>query len=215
MTMDDHLRWHRRQLMERAASALEKNGFATALCDTREEALAFLAAEAGSAGTVGFGGSMTLASLGAADALARAGKTVLVHGRAELSPEERRQVMQEQLGCDLFLTGTNALTLKGHLVNIDATGNRVCAMAFGPKKVIVVAGANKIVPDLESALRRVKEVACPPNARRLGFDTPCAKTGVCTDCSSPQRICRITTIIEKRPRATDLRVCLVNDTLGY
>ena len=124
-------------------------------------------------------------------------------------------MMQEQLGCDLFFTSTNALTLKGHLVNIDATGNRVGAMVFGPRRVIVVAGANKIATDLEAALARVKTFACPPNARRLGFDTPCAHTGLCTDCNSPQRICRVTTIIERQPRATDLAVCLVNEDLGY
>ncbi len=213
--MDENQRWHRRQLMETTAAALEKNGFSTSLFETREEALPSLLECAREVHAVGFGGSMTLAELGLPEILEGEGKKALVHGRPGLSSEERRQVMQAQLTCDLFFTSTNALTIKGHLVNIDATGNRVCAMAFGPKRVIVVAGANKITTDLESALRRVKEVACPPNARRLKFDTPCAKTGRCTDCQSPQRICRITTIIEKCPRATDLRVCLINENLGY
>ncbi|TYO95029.1 YkgG family uncharacterized protein [Geothermobacter ehrlichii] len=213
--MDEHFQWHRRRLLEQAAAALEKHGFPTRVCDAREEAIRYLLEEAASADTVGFGGSMTLAELGLVSEMEQAGKKVLVHGRPGLGPEERRQVMRQQLTCDLFLTSTNALTLNGQLVNIDATGNRACSMAFGPKKVIVVAGANKISADLESALKRVREVACPPNARRLGFDTPCAKTGLCSDCNSPQRICRITTIIERQPRATDLRVCLVNENLGY
>ena len=213
--MDEHLRRHGRRLLDAAAAALEKNGFAAAVFENREEAVAYLLKEATDAQSVGFGGSMTVSALGLPDLLTRAGKETLIHGRDELPPEERRRIMQAQLGCDLFLTGTNALTLQGHLVNIDATGNRVCAMAFGPRKVIVVAGSNKIVPDLESALRRVREKASPPNARRLGFDTPCAETGICTDCRSPQRICRITTIIERKPRATDVRVCLINEPLGY
>jgi hypothetical protein len=213
--MDENQRWHRRLLMEKAAVALEKNGFATTLFDTREQAIPFLLEMAREAATVGFGGSMTVAELGLPELIAAGGKTALVHGRPGLSPRERRQIMQQQLGCDLFFTSTNALTMKGHLVNIDATGNRVCAMAFGPKQVVVVAGANKIASDLESAIRRVKEVACPPNAKRLNFDTPCAKSGVCSDCNSPQRLCRITSIIEKCPRATDLRVCLINEDLGY
>ncbi len=213
--MDENRRWHRRQVMEKTAGALEKNGFVTTLFDTREEAIPFLIEMAQEAATVGFGGSMTIADLGLPELVAAQGKKALVHSRPGLSPQERRQIMQDQLGCDLFFTSTNALTLKGHLVNIDATGNRVCAMTFGPKRVIVVAGANKIASDLESAIRRVKEVACPPNAKRLNYDTPCAKTGVCSDCHSPQRICRITTIIEKCPRATDLRVCLINEDLGY
>ncbi|BCR05151.1 lactate utilization protein C [Desulfuromonas versatilis] len=213
--MDLNLSWHRRRLLDQTASALEKNGFSTVVFDLRQEALEYLLGEAGEAVTVGFGGSMTVAELGLAGRLREMGKTTLIHGSQGLTAEERRQIMQEQLNCDLFFTSTNALTVSGNLVNIDATGNRVCAMAFGPKKVIVVAGVNKIVMDLEAALKRVKQVASPPNAKRLGNDTPCAKTGLCSDCNSPQRICRITTILERRPRATDLRVCLINENLGY
>ena len=213
--MDDNLRWRRQQLMETAGAALEKNGFATMLFSSRQEAVPYLMQAAAEATTVGFGGSMTITELGLAGFLAQAGKKTLLHTLPGLSPAERRQVMQEQLGCDLFFTSTNALTLKGQLVNIDATGNRVGAMAFGPKRVIVVAGANKLVVDLDSALKRIKEMASPPNARRLGYKTPCAQTGVCSDCNSPQRICRITTIIERCPRATDIQVCLINEDFGY
>ena len=213
--MDANQLWHRRQRMEQTAAALEKHGFTTALFDDRESATAFLLEQAATAQNIGFGGSMTIAELGLAKELAAQGKTLLIHGRPELSAEERRQVMQEQLGCDLFFTSTNALTINGQLVNIDATGNRVCAMAFGPKRVIVVAGANKIAENLDDALVRVRQVASPPNAKRLGYDTPCAKTGRCSDCNSPGRICRITTIIDRRPRATDLLVCLINEDLGY
>jgi hypothetical protein len=213
--MDDHLRWHRRLRMEEAAAALNKNGMPTVLFDGRDEALAYLLAEARQEQRIGFGGSMTIAELALLDHLQKAGKQILNHSQPGLSPEERRQVMQGQLDCDLFFTSTNALTLKGQLVNIDATGNRVGAMFFGPRRVLVVAGANKIANDLDSALARVREHACPPNARRLGFDTPCAHTGKCSDCHSPQRICRITTIIERKPRVTDLRICLINEDLGY
>ncbi len=212
---DDNLRWHRRQLMETAAKALERNGFSVALFDGRQEAVEFLLGEASGASTVGLGGSMSLAELKLRERFEEAGKTLLVHAKPGLTPEERLDVMRRQGSCDLFLTSTNALTLKGQLVNIDATGNRVCAMAFGPGKVVVVAGSNKIVSDLDAGLRRVREVACPPNARRLGFNTPCARTGVCSDCNSTDRICRITTIIERRPRVTDLKVCLINEELGY
>jgi hypothetical protein len=117
---------------------------------------------------------------------------------------------------DLFISATNALTLSGCLVNIDNTGNRVGAMAFGPKKAIVVAGRNKIVDgSIEDAIRRVKERAAPPNAKRLQYKTPCATTGFCSDCSSPERICRIVTIIEKSPKRSDLRVLVVNEDMGF
>lgn len=213
--MDEHRRWQQRRLLEQAAAALERNGFKTTLCETRAAAVAALLQEAAAATTVGCGGSVSLVELGVMERLEAAGKTVLFHNRPGLSPQERRQVMQQQLGCDLFLSGTNALTIQGQLVNVDASGNRVGAMAFGPGKVVVVAGANKLCLSLDGALRRLREVAAPTNARRLGFDTPCARTGICSDCQAPQRICRITTIIERCPRAVDLRVCLVNDSLGY
>ncbi len=213
--MDDNLRWLQRQRMETAAAALQKNGFSTALFDRGDEAVNFLLENAAEAESIGFGGSMTLTQLDLPSRLAAIGKKTLVHGRSDLSAEQRRAIMQQQLNCDLFLTSTNALTLKGQLVNIDATGNRVASMFFGPKRVIVVAGANKIEADLDSALARVKNVAAPPNARRLGFATPCAHTGLCSDCDSPQRICRITTILDRCPRATEMLVCLINESLGY
>lgn len=213
--MDIHLRWHNRKLMEQAAAALTKNGFGVTLVETPAEALTFLLEQCAAADTVGFGGSMTLSELGLIEALIPSGKRLLIHGRPGLSPGERRQVMQEQLGCDLFCTSSNAITLTGHLVNIDATGNRVGAMAFGPKAVMVVAGVNKLTSDLESALRRIKQHVAPANAHRLAFATPCAETGQCSDCNAPQRICRITTIIERPPRATSMHVCLVNENLGY
>ncbi|WP_305046214.1 lactate utilization protein [Geoalkalibacter sp.] len=213
--MDEHKRWHRRRLLEEAARGLEGNGFSVQVCETVAEALPFLLHQTEEAQTVGFGGSMTLAALDLPARCEALGKQTLVHGRPGLSPEERRRIMAAQQSCDLFFTSTNALTLKGQLVNIDATGNRVCAMAFGPRRVILVAGVNKVCADLDAALRRVKEVACPPNARRLNFKTPCAATGLCSDCNSPERICRITTIIDKKPRATEMLVCLINEDLGY
>jgi len=143
------------------------------------------------------------------------GKELLMHSAPGLATDERREIMRRQLTCDLFLTGTNAVTLSGCLVNIDATGNRVGSMLFGPKKVIVVAGRNKLVDgDVADAIKRIKEWSSPPNARRLNFDTPCAKTGFCCNCDSQQRICRITTIIERKPRQTDLRVLVVNEDMG-
>jgi len=213
--MDELVKWNRKKRFEKTAAALEKNGFDVRFCETAAEAADYLIEQASSAETVGFGGSVTLAELDIVKRLESLGKKTLVHGRSGLSMEERLEIMRKQQVCDLFLTGTNAVTLQGFLVNIDATGNRVGAMTFGPRKVIVVAGANKLTSSLDDALRRIKDDACPPNARRLGFDTPCAHSGVCTDCNSPQRICRITTIFERCPRATDMTVCLVNEDLGF
>jgi hypothetical protein len=116
----------------------------------------------------------------------------------------------------VFLTSSNAITLEGQLVNIDGSGNRVNAMTFGPRKAIVVAGVNKIVPDLESAIRRIKEIAVPMNCKRLNYSPPCMAAGKCVDCRVPQRACRITSIIEWRPPFfSDYLVILVGENLGF
>ena len=158
---------------------------------------------------------MSIADLEVQQPLAEQGKTILNHSVPDLSRDQKMEVMRQQLTCDLFLSGCNALTLTGELINIDATGNRVAAMFFGPRMVIVVAGRNKLVDGTpQEAIQRVKQWATPPNAKRLNFNTPCAKTGFCSNCNSPDRLCRVTTIIDRKPRFTDLRVLVVNADLG-
>jgi hypothetical protein len=207
--------WAFEQKSRKAVEALRKNGFTAELFPTRAEAAEYIVREAGSASSVGFGGSLSIAEMDLIERLRTAGKELLIHGVPGLSLEERVAIMRRQLTCDLFLAGTNALTLSGCLVNIDATGNRVGSMLFGPKKVIVVAGRNKLVDgDVAEAMRRVKRDSSPPNAKRLSFKTPCATTGFCSDCNSPDRICRVTTVIDRKPRLTDLHVLVVNEDLG-
>jgi L-lactate utilization protein LutB len=208
--------WSHEQRCRKAVESLEKNAFTAHYCQTPQEAYDYIMAEAQDAKTVGFGGSMTISGLGVEAGLFELGKETLVHGRPGLSMDERVEIMRRQLTCDLFLSGCNALTLSGVLVNIDATGNRVGSMIFGPRKVIVVAGRNKLVDGtVTDAIERVKAWASPPNAKRLNFKTPCAVTGFCSDCNSPERICRVTTIIDRKPRLTDLRVLVVNADLGF
>ncbi|HHW43522.1 MAG TPA: lactate utilization protein [Desulfotomaculum sp.] len=206
--------WMYEQKCQKAVQALGRKGFTAIYCKTKQEAVDYILKEAAEADTIGFGGSFSVADLKVAGALRGMGKELLIHGLPELSPEERLAIMRRQLTCDLFLTGTNALTLTGCLVNIDATGNRVASMVFGPKKVIIVAGRNKLVEDEAEAIKRIKAHAAPPNARRLNCKTPCAETGFCADCNSPDRICRIITIMERKPRLTDVRVLVVNEDMG-
>ncbi|ACM18979.1 protein of unknown function DUF162 [Geotalea daltonii FRC-32] len=207
--------WTFEQKCKKAVAALEKNGFTAIYCQSGKDVHDYIVKEAADAANIGFGGSMSVAELEVADQLRAQGKEILNHGQPGLSLEEKMATMRRQLTCDLFLTGTNALTLSGILVNIDASGNRVGSMFFGPKKVIVVAGRNKLVDgDIDAAVKRVKDWASPPNARRLNYNTPCSKTGFCSDCNSPDRICRITTVIDRKPRLTDMRVLVVNEDLG-
>jgi len=208
--------WSHEQKCRRGVAALQKNEFTAHYCHTPQDAADYIITAAAEVATVGFGGSMSIVSLGVESLLREIGKEILNHGSPEFSREEKMEIMRRQLTCDLFLSGCNALTLNGELVNIDATGNRVAAMFFGPRKVIVVAGRNKLVDGTpQDAIVRVKTWATPPNSKRLSFKTPCASTGFCSDCSSPDRLCRITTIIDRKPRFTDVHVLVVNSDLGF
>jgi hypothetical protein len=208
--------WSHEQKCRKAVASLEKNEFTARYCSTPQDAADYIITAAADAATIGFGGSMSVVSLGVEVLLQEMGKEILNHGSPEFSREEKIAIMRRQLTCDLFLSGCNALTLNGELVNIDATGNRIAAMFFGPRKVIVVAGRNKLVDGTpQDAIARVKTWATPPNSKRLSFKTPCASTGFCSDCSSPDRLCRVTTIIDRKPRITDVHVLVVNSDLGF
>lgn len=167
---------------------------------------------------VGIGGSVTMRELGLLEILKGRGNRIADHWEArrkELAQEEVMKVRRLLLNSDVLLTSTNAVTETGYLVNIDHAGQRVAAMIFGPKKVVIIAGVNKIVRDVNEALERIKNVAAPMNARRLNKKTPCTVAGICSDCVSQDRICNVTTIIERRPVHTDILVILVGEMLGY
>ncbi len=207
--------WRSEQKCLKAVEALNRNAFTAIYCPVPNDAANYIIKAATDAITVGFGGSMTIADLGVKKILAGQGKEILNHSDSSLSKEQKMEVMRRQLTCDLFLCSSNALTITGELINIDATGNRAGAMFFGPKKVIVAIGRNKLVDgSVQDAIRRVKDWATPPNAKRLNFNTPCAKTGFCSDCDSPDRLCRVTTVIDRRPRLTDLHLLVINADLG-
>lgn len=151
--------------------------------------------------TVGIGDSVTLRQIGVVDALEKGDYVFLNPWRPRISVEEGINLKKRALTSDVFLTGTNALTLDGKIVNVDGLGNRVAAMLFGPDKVIIVIGINKIVENLEEALERIRNTAAPLNVKRHpDFDPmpPCGTSGVCSDCSSPWRICNKTVIIERQ-----------------
>ena len=211
----DYEKWLGRKKAESCMKNLRKKGFDAHLADNREEARVLIAKLAEGFETFGIGGSDTVRSLGIHTALAQAGKTVHDHWLPNLSPEQDLEIRLAQGRCDMFFCSANAIAVTGEIVNVDGIGNRTSAMAFGPKKVVVVAGVNKLTSDLDSALKRVHEVAAPMRAKSLGMDTPCAATGVCADCQSPQRICRITTILHCKPMLTDVAVVLINRVLGF
>lgn len=212
--MNELTRWHYDTLGERLVKALAKNNFTASYVQTRQEALKKLLELIPASATVGFGGSVTLNELGIIMKLEERGTPVLNHTKPGLSPAEMRGIRRKQLLSDVYLTGTNAITLDGKLINMDATGNRVGAMLFGPDKVFIIIGVNKTVKDVAEAEQRIKLWASPPNNKRLGYPNPCAETGVCVDCQGPTRICNVMTVMHKKPRMTDIHVIVVGEDMG-
>ena len=213
--MNEHVRWHHDLVGERVAEALRRNDFDAVYCKSAAEAAEEVLRLVPENGTVGLGGSWTVKELGVVEKLKARGNIILDHGAPGLENEERVRIRRAQLTADAFLTGSNAVTMDGRLVNTDGSGNRVAAMIFGPGKVIVVAGVNKIVRDIQEAEGRIRKTAAPINNRRLNLPNPCVKTGECMDCQGPTRICNVTTILHKRPKLTEMHVILVGEELGF
>ncbi len=165
--------------------------------------------------TVSWGGSMTFRSTGLYEALStRTDIEVWDTFDDKASAEEKDQRRRQALHSDLFITGTNAVTEGGQLVNLDMIGNRVGALTYGPKWVVIVVGRNKIVQDLKEAMFRIKNYVAPANSMRLDKKTPCVKTSYCEECKSPDRICNTWTITEKSFPKGRVKVVLMNEDLG-
>jgi L-lactate utilization protein LutC len=180
---------------------LSKNNIAALYVKNRRQAFEKVISMIPEGSIVGFGDSVTIRQIGLVDALEKGNYTFLNPWQNGITLEENIKRKKRALTSDVFVTGTNALTMDGKIVNVDALGNRVAAMLFGPDKVIIVVGINKIVENLEEALERIRKTAAPLNVKRHPeFDPipPCGLTGECQDCSSSWRICNKTVIIERQ-----------------
>lgn len=205
--------------LEEVRNALEKNNFE-----------AFIAKDTGTAKaivedniiagmkprSISWGGSMTFMASGIYDSLKNSKDYEIIdtYDRQRYTPEEVAERRRQALLTDLFITGTNAVTEAGHLVNLDMLGNRVGAITYGPRHVIILVGRNKIVADLDDAMFRIKNYVAPVNAMRLEMKTPCVKSGRCADCKSPGRICNMWTITEKSFPKGRIKVVMINQDLG-
>jgi L-lactate utilization protein LutB len=198
--------------------ALEDNNFQVFLAETATEAQKIVLEEiipSIKPKSITWGGSMTVFTSGLYDALKNSQDfEVLDTLDTSIPPEETLERRRQSLLMDLFITGTNAVTESGQLVNLDATGNRIGGITFGPKHVIILVGRNKIVSDLTEAIFRIKNYAAPANAMRLDRKTPCIKTAICEECDTPGRICNTWTITEKSFPKGRVRVVLINESLG-
>ena len=198
--------------------ALEANHFEVFLANdvgeakkiVKEQILPTLGAK-----SVSWGGSMTFLATGLYEEIKKMpGLEILDTFDRSKSAEENMEIRRRSVLADLFITGTNAVTEGGLLVNLDMLGNRACSINFGPKHVVILVGRNKIVSELDDAMFRVKNYAAPANAMRLDKKTPCVKTSYCEDCKSPDRICNVWTITEKSFPKGRIRVILINQDLG-
>lgn len=207
--------WHNETLEQKVVEALKKNNFDAIYLANKEEAIDHVLKFISPGMKVGIGGSITLNELELPKKAQEKGAQVLNHNLPDLTPEEKMEIRRQQLLSDVFLCSANGITLDGYLVNIDATGNRTGAMTFGPKKVIIVAGINKICKDAHSALERIQMKTAPQNNKRLNTPNPCTTTGICMDCKGKTRICNIYTIIKRKPVATDISIVLIGQPLGF
>lgn len=192
---------------------LQSRHFDACYCATRQEALEKALSWIPEGATVGWGGAMSAQEIGLMDAL-KNGPYQPMDRDSCATAEERAMLMHKHLGADVFLTGANGLSLDGQMVNIDGTGNRVAAIAFGPKTVLVIAGMNKVMDTLEEAVRRARTVAAPLNQQRFQLDNPCTATGTCADCKSATCICNQIIITRNcRPQGR-IKFILVGEDLG-
>ena len=214
--MREEKKWFSDHLIQRTVKALEGNGFKTILASDKNEALKEALQLIPEKAEVGIGGSVTVRELDLVSELSKRGNNVLETWSKKVTPEEDMAIRKGHLTCDVFITSSNAITEDGKLVNIDGMGNRVASMIFGPKKVIVIAGINKIVKDIHAGIERIRHTATPMNVKRMGGTTPCV-IDVCDleKCQPPNRHCHVITIIEKIPIKTDTTIILVKEELGF
>lgn len=183
-------------------------------CDTKEEALTKALELIPEGSTVGWGGALSAQQIGLMDALNK-GNYAAIDRDCCTTPEEKAQAAKDSMFADFFLTGANALSLDGQMVNIDGAGNRVSAIIFGPKNVLVIAGMNKVVDDLDAAIHRARTVAAPMNKQRFDPNTPCAVTGSCADCKVEGCICNHIVITRHCRPVGRIKFILVGEPLGF
>ena len=198
-------------LAQKVVKGLESRNMKGYYAATKEEALAIALSLIPKGSSVSMGGAMSAHEIGLVEAVKSPDYRFIDRD----AWTDKRAAMLAAYDADVFLSSANAMTEDGILVNIDGNANRVSAIAQGPKKVVIVAGMNKVCKDLDSAMKRARNIAAPINAQRFGLNTPCAKTGSCMDCKSPDTIC-CQFLITRYSRHTDrIHVILVNDSLGF
>ncbi|MBP5225300.1 MAG: lactate utilization protein [Lachnospiraceae bacterium] len=209
--MNENITKRNELLAQKVIRGLQSRNMSGYYAATKEEALKQALALIPEGSTVTMGGAMSAIEIGLVDALKQGNYCFIDRDEAE----DRRKARLEAYDADVFLASANAITEDGVMVNIDGNANRVSALAYGPKKVVMIVGMNKVCDDIDGAMKRARNVAAPINAQRFGLSTPCAKTGACMNCKSPDTICCQFLITRFSRHEGRIHVILVNDVLGF
>ena len=207
--------WSNEMKINRTIEALKKNNMNGYYAKNRDEVIELIKDIVSEGSKVAVGGSETLSELGILEHLRSGRYDFLDRYKDGLTREEVTNIFKQSFLADAYLSSCNAITENGELYNVDGNGNRVAAMLYGPDKVIVICGINKIVKDVDEAIKRNREISAPMNAKRLNKKTPCAKVGYCMNCNSPERICNEYTLIKKQRSSERMHVIFLNENLGY
>lgn len=213
--MNSFALWSNEMKINRTIEALKKNNMNGYYAKNRDEVIELIKDIVSEGSKVAVGGSETLSELGILEHLRSGRYDFLDRYKEGLTREEVTNIFKQSFLADAYLSSCNAITENGELYNVDGNGNRVAAMLYGPDKVIVICGINKIVKDVDEAIKRNREISAPMNAKRLNKKTPCAKVGYCMNCNSPERICNEYTLIKKQRSSERMYVIFLNENLGY
>lgn len=213
--MDQHVLTIYEDKVERLIKNLESNNMKGTYLKSREELTTYLNAQIEDGSLVSVGGSQTLFELDLITYLRNREIRFLDRYKGELTGDEKKELYRKSFFADFYFSSSNAITVDGHLYNVDHTGNRVAALLYGPEKVFVIVGINKIVDSVEEAIARVRAVAAPANNVRLNRNTPCVKFGSCVDCKVEDRICNEYTLIKRQAEKNRIEVIILPFELGY
>ena len=212
--MDIVKKWHALTMAEKLKKNLKKRNIEMFYLEKKEELPDLIKTFVKENETVSYGGSVTLKETGVLDFFRR-GNYVLLDRDAYETREEKDEIYRKTFNADHYFLSASAVTMDGEIVNVDGNGNRIAAMIFGPKKVFVIIGMNKITADIKEAEERIKLYAGPMDAKVLSKQTPCTITGECADCNSPDRICNKYLVYRREMNPDRMKVILINDNLGY
>ena len=213
--MDNNVLWVNEKKILKTINSLKKNNINGYIVTSKEELIKKVEEIVAPKEKVSCGGSMTLFESGIIDHLRSGRYEFLDRYKEGITPSELKDIYKQAFYCDAYFSSSNAITEDGEIYNVDGNGNRVAAMLFGPSRVVIVVGVNKIVATIDDAIKRNRELSAPANAKRLNKATPCTKVGYCMDCNSEERICNEYTVIKRQSDKDRMHVIFINENLGY